>query len=134
MTVVLLTKAADTATLPNKQSNRLVRSYPFPCTTTRVPPPTEPEAGITFIMATASSYVNKTPSSVKSWPLLLSSTVTELVPAAIAIGVVHVTVLESTRTAGDGIAPNRHMKTSDVGKFVPLTTTSVPPFDAPRGG
>ena len=82
MTVVLLTKAADTATLPNKQSNRLVRSYPFPCTTTRVPPPTEPEAGITFIMATASSYVNKTPSSVKSWPLLLSSTVTELVPAA----------------------------------------------------
>ena len=107
---------------------------PFMESSTRVPPPTEPDLGVTAVTSGVATNENMTPETVKSYPFEVTSTGT--VAARMLAPVRHTRELELTKVAGTGwwLGPKRHPVVEAFEKPAPVTATSVPPAMAPMAG
>jgi hypothetical protein len=121
--------------LPKRQRGAAASSEkPEPVTVTTVPPATEPLEGL--IEDTDGLNVNSksTSSTLKSTPLLLTDTETDVGSTEEEAGEAHTISLELTNPAATSVDPKRHCKSLLNSKSLPVKVTVVPPVKGPVVG
>eukprot|EP00961_Rhodomonas_salina_P299734 3939168-Rhodomonas_salina.2 len=116
---------------PNRQVKVSSVLKDSPATVIRTPPPAGTDSGSTIRMVTGAWNQNgMRDSRFDAIPL---PTPRSTSPCA-CLGVWHATWVLVIARAGTGMAPNRHIKGSEVSKNSPTTVTAVPPVAGPIEG